>query len=332
MALGREDREKGIEVLFDYLIKKRFLGELAYREFRDKNRLEMPHEDFEQFLNSYAGQYGWSTERLKSFIQEIERASILDQSGEVNFKHRSFLDYFAAFYVYENRGDIENLNDLIVDTYFDDIWGEVSFFYIGLRREISQELLKRIYSYSSEDLTADLCKLLGGRLLQAGWHSTTQQHVYGIENAISYAPRVRKHFQEIITSLDSNVPDIVSDFIALSLTDLSFNSGFLERHIKNIFKQLITSKSPDEIYKAVALFWSMHRFLKPDEVKENIDAILDGIMGFPANEQARILLLMLLIEEDKEIMRPIRRQMNKLKKRSPETVRALLPARQKGFR
>ena len=28
MALGREDREKGIEVLFDYHIKKKFLAEL----------------------------------------------------------------------------------------------------------------------------------------------------------------------------------------------------------------------------------------------------------------------------------------------------------------
>lgn len=40
MALGRWDREKGIAVLFEYLIKKRFLGELAYNEFREKNRLE----------------------------------------------------------------------------------------------------------------------------------------------------------------------------------------------------------------------------------------------------------------------------------------------------
>ena len=332
MALGREDRKKGIEVLFEYLIKKRFLGVLAYREFLGKNRLEIPVEDFKQFLDSYAEQYGWSQENLEGFVQEIERAGILDLRTEVNFKHRSFLDYFAAFYIYENREDLKNLNDLIVDTYFDDIWGEVSFFYIGLRREISQDLLEGIYSYKDDVLTADLCKLLGGRLLQAGWHSPTEQHVYGIENAISYAPRVREKFQEIIASSDSNIPNIVSDFIALSLTDLSFNSGFLERHIKNIFKQLITSKSPDEIYKAVALFWSMHRFLKPDEVKENIDAILDGIMGFPANEQARTLLLMTLIEEDKEIRKLIRRQIGKLKKKSPEAFKTLLPAKRKGFR
>ena len=36
MALGRWDRDKGIAVLFEYLIKKRFLGELAYCEFREK--------------------------------------------------------------------------------------------------------------------------------------------------------------------------------------------------------------------------------------------------------------------------------------------------------
>ena len=104
MALGREDQKKGIEVLFKYLSKKRFLGELAYREFRDKNRLEMPHEDFEQFLNSYAEQYGWSPENIEGFIREIDRAGILNLEENVNFKHRSLLDYFAAFHLHESRG------------------------------------------------------------------------------------------------------------------------------------------------------------------------------------------------------------------------------------
>ena len=181
-------------------------------------------------------------------------------------------------------------------------------------------------------LAADLLKLLSGRLLQAGWHSPTQQHVYGIENAINYAPRVREKFQEIIASLDSNISNIVSDFIALSLADLSFNSGFLERHIKKILKQLQTSQSHDDIYMSVVLLGAIRRFLQRDEVKESINVILDRAMGFPVNEQAKILLLMTLIEEDKEIMKPIKRQINKLKKRSPEIVRALLPAKRKGFR
>ena len=332
MALGRGDREKGIEVLFDYLIKKRFLGELAYCEFRHKNRLVIPCEDFEQFLNSYADQYGLSAENLKGFVREIDRAGILNQGDYVNFRHRSFLDYFAAFYLHESRGDLKKLNDLIVDTYFDDIWSEVSFFYIGLRREISHELLEGIFSYESDGLTGYLDKLLSGRLLQAGWHSPVEQFVYGIEEAIRYAPQVRKSFQEILTSSDSNVPVIMSDFLVLCFADLSFNSGFLERHIRKILKQLRTCQSQDNIYMSVVLLGAIRRFLQRDEVKENINTILDGIMAFPANEQARIFLMMLLIEEDKEIMKPIRRQLSKLKKRSPEVVRALLPARRNGFR
>lgn len=329
MALGKEDREKGIEVLFEYHIKKKFLATLAYREFLKKNRLGIPREDFEQFLNSYAEQYGWSPENLKSFVREIDRAGILNQGENVNFKHRSFLDYFAAFYLHESRGDI---NDLVVNTYFDDIWSEVSFFYIGLRREISPDLLEGIYSYKDEALMADLYKLLVGRLLQAGWHSPVSQHIYGIEQAIKYAPRVHKRFQEIITSSDSNIPNILSDFIVLILANFSFNSGFLKDHIKKILEQLVTSNSQEDIYMAVVLLGAIRRFLQPGEMKENINAIFDRVMGFPVNEQARIFLLMMLIEEDKEIMRPIRRQMNKLKKRSPEIVRALLPAKRKGFR
>ena len=77
MALGREDTEKGIKTLFDYLVKKRFLGVLAYHEFREKNRLGSPREDFDRFTMSYAEQYGWYSENLESFVQEIERTGIL---------------------------------------------------------------------------------------------------------------------------------------------------------------------------------------------------------------------------------------------------------------
>ena len=334
MALGREDKEKGIEVLFDYLIKKKFLGALAYNEFLNKNKLEIAVEDLQHFLDSYAAQYGWSSERLHGFVREIERTGILDQRDKVNFKHRSFLDYFAAFYIYENRGDIRNLNDLIVSTYFNDIWSEVSFFYVGLRREISQELLESIYSYKDDALTADLYKLIGGRLLQAGWHSPIEQHVYGIEKAISYAPRVHKRFQEIITSSDSNIPNIASDFVVLSFAHFSLNSGFLECHIKKILEQLIISKSHDDLYMAVVLLGAIRRFLPLNEVKKHINDMLGGLSSpsLLESEQARILLLMALIEEDKEIMKLIRRQTRRLHKKSPEVFRALLPAKRKGFR
>ena len=332
MVLGREDQDKEIAVLFDYLSKKKFLSALAYYEFWEKNRLGIPREDFAQFLDSYAAQYGWSSEKLDDFVLEIERAGILDHRDKVNFKHRSFLEYFAAFHVYENREDIKDLNDLIVNTYFDDIWNEVSFFYIGLRREISHDLLESIYSYKDDALMADFYKLLGGRLLQAGWHSPVEQHVYGIEQAIRYAPRIRKRFQEIITSSNLNVPNIMSDFIVLILADFSFNSGFLRHHTEKILEKLTISKSQEDIYMAVVLLGAIRRFLSPNKVKEYINYMLGGLSSSSSpEEQARILLLMQLIEEDREIIKLIKRHTNRLKKKSPEAFRALLPATQKGF-
>ena len=333
MVLGREDRKKGIEILFEYHIKKKFLGELAYHEFWKKNGFEISKADFKTFLDTYANKYRLMPERLDDFVKELERAGILNLREEIIFKHRSFLDYFAAYHVHEIRGDIEDLNSLVVKTYFDDSWSEVAFFYIGLRREITQDLLEKIYAYQGDNPTVDLYKLLGGRLMQAGWHSTAQQYAYCIRESINYVPRVHKHFHDFITSSDSNVPGIVSDFVTFSLTNLSFNSAFLANHVKDVLKTLVNSESKDDVYKAVALLWSVRRFLNPEDVKENIDRILEKSNSLQDDtEQARTLLLLTLIEGDNETRERIERQTKRLAKKSSKVFKALLPAKRKGFR
>ena len=333
MALGSEDRKKGIQVLFEYHIKKKFLGELAYQEFWEKNRLEIPKVDFQIFLDSYSEKYPLISGDLNGFVEELERAGVLNLREEIIFKHRSFLDYFAAYHIHEIRGDIADLNDLVVNTYFDDIWGEVAFFYIGLRREITQDLLEKIYSYSGDNPTIDLHKLLGGRLMQAGWHSTAEQYAFCIEEAINHVPRVHKHFHDFITSSDSNVPGILSDFITFSLTNVSFNSAFLANHVKDVLKKLVNSESKDDVYKAVALFWSVRRFLDPEDVEKNMDKILEKSISLQDDmEQARTLLLLTLIGGDNETRERIARQTRKLAKKSTKVFKALLPAKRKGFR
>ena len=217
---------------------------------------------------------------------QLDRAGILDQREEVTFKHRSFLEYFAAFYVYENREEIEDLNRSVASIYFDSTWSEVAFYYVGLRREISQDLLERICSYDGSTPTGVVEKFLSGRLLQAGWHSPYQRHVFGIKNAILCAPRVRDIFREVIDSADSNIPGIFSDFFVLTLADFSFGSAFLERQSRSILRKLIESKSYDDIYMAVSLFSSIYRFLDGDERKEFTTDLLGGSAALPLNEQA----------------------------------------------
>ena len=107
----------------------------------------------------------------------------------------------------------------------------------------------------------------------------------------------------------------------------------MANHIKEILKQLINSESNDDTYRAVALFWAVRRFLKSEDVKQNIDEILGKLNGFEDDsQQARILLLLTLIEEDKETRKRIGRQVKKLAMKSPKVFEALAPTRRKGFR
>src|SRR5205807_2643075 len=74
-VLGRYDKEKGIEVLFEYLIKKRFLAEMAYKQFSSKGLVEVGREEFDAFCGEYAEKYGLD-EQLALFVHEIERAGV----------------------------------------------------------------------------------------------------------------------------------------------------------------------------------------------------------------------------------------------------------------
>ena len=333
MVFGREAQDKGIEVLFDYVIKKRFLGELAYHEYLCNNKFELSDKDFRQFLDSYMQKYGLEIDNVNHFIREIERAGIIDIKDNVIFKHRSYLDYFAAFHIHENRETFENLNDFIVDIYFNEIWSEVAFFYIGLHRNISQDLIEKILKHNGDGINILISKLLSGRLLQAGWYSPVEQHVIGINEAIQFAPQVQKHLQEIVSSADSHIPQYKCDYLVLLLCDLSFNSGFLEKQIKPIIESLINSDSVDDIFMAISLLWSIRRFLNPDDVRKIIEQIMKPLNTLIDSEQARLVLLLSMIEEDdKEIQRLIGRHIRKIIKRSPHVFKALLPLKRKGFR
>ena len=116
LVLGRYDKDKGIAVLFDYLIKKRFLAALSYYEFFQKKRLSITQNDFDDFLMEYATTYGWSESRRIDFSHDIERSGTLDLQSvdSISFRHRSFLDYFVAYYLLENREEFGDIDSEIV--------------------------------------------------------------------------------------------------------------------------------------------------------------------------------------------------------------------------
>lgn len=336
LMLGRWDKDKGIEVLFEYYVKSRFLAELAFMEFLKKERLEISKKEFEDFFDNYATRYGWDKGSLEGFMKEIRRAGILRMGETVLFRHRSFLDYFGARYIFEKRGDFENLNDFIVKIYFTDIWGDTVFFYIGLVKEVNEIVIDKIFETKSKGLSTYINKFLTGTLLQAGWSSPTRTKYYGIGKAVTFAPMIRDKFLEIAKNKGIEMPLIFADFFVISLSDFAFGSAFLFKEAKSLFSDLSKKPCKENLYIMLSLLWSMQRFLSPNELQEAIKNFLEILSKIPKldiREEARSLLFLMIMErQDKATVRTIRRKLDRLKKRGPEIFRELLPHRKKGFR
>ena len=333
LILGRYDKDKGIEVLFEYFVKKRFLAALAFEEFFRKEHLETSQADFNKFLNNYVELYGWVRE---DFIREIERAGILDFGDKVVFRHRSFLDYFVAQYILENREDFEDLEGQVVHIYYDDVWSDVSFFYLGLRRHVPRSTLEKIFAKEEDSLVTHIDKLLTGRLLQAAWHSPRETRLFGIDKAVEYAVPTREGFLALAKRADTPIPSILADFFVMTLSDLSFGSGFLLEEVNLLFRRLQGQPTSNGLYQMLSLLWSTQRLLKPDEIREkakDILATIDKIPDLSLRDESIALVLVDLIEhKDKAITKTIKKRLSKLGKKHPRLFAGILPPKPRGAR
>jgi hypothetical protein len=205
LALGSEDKtRKNLDVLFNPEIKKGFLEELAFQEIFSKNRDRIKRSEFDDFLEWYANQQQWDADELRNFAIEIERAGILEIKDYVNFAHGTFLDYFIALRIYENREDIPELNDYLSKLYFDEWWYDVVFYYAGLKKKIHKSLINRIIDYDDgqpEDIGKNVSKVLVGRLLQAAWQSDAENKTYGIKKSLEYCAKVRECFLDFTKTI-----------------------------------------------------------------------------------------------------------------------------------
>lgn len=338
IALGRFDKEKGIDVLFEYEVKKRFLAELAYTEFLQKNNLDIQKTDFALFVSNYSQRYSWDREKLNDFVREIERAGILTISDVVSFCHRSFLDYFAAYHIYVGQGRIgkDRLDDMIRKLYFSDVWGDVAFFFIGLNREINEETIDKIVSYDREGLIYDIDRFLVGRLLQAGWHSTSEVKISTLRRLLTFAPRIRKTVVEAAAQKKPGFPEIFGDFLILALCEIGLVSGFIEKEERLLFNELSSNRDSQSLYSSLLILRAIRKFCSTEELRGLIDSILDAMpetKSLTPEDQARLLVLCSNIEiDDPDVKKYIKRKILRIWEKHPGIRQRLLPQPKKGFR
>ncbi len=337
LIFGRLDKEKGIEVLFDYIIKKKFISELTYKEFYVKKRLEVPLEDFEKFLEKYAQKYGWDRKELEKFIKEIERVGLIGIENNVYFRHRTFLDFFIAHNIFSNRENIKDLDALISELHYSDLWEDVAFFYVGHKREISKKTLDIIFSKEGDDILIILNKLLVGRLLQAAWHSDNETKFHGMVEAIKYSPQFRKKIEKITAlSKKRKFPTFFLDFLVIMFSEYSFSSIFLFDISKSVIENIIQNPDKDSPLMLMSLMAAHFSQFEKNEKENLINQILDLSSKYHSVEdQARTILTLLIIEKksaDKALKKSLEKKLEKLLKKYPELNKKILPPKKKGFR
>ncbi len=331
-VLGREDKNKGVEVLFEYLIKKRFLASLAFREFVKFNRTEISRDDFDWFLAAYGKEYRMDEMTMQKFVDEIERVGALQVCEEaVFFRHRSFQDYYAGFFIYDRRDEIENLNEFVVDKYFDDDAGETTFFYVGLRRALTPQLLDGIFDFGdSSSLTTNLYKAMSGHLLQAGWHSSTTVKLSGIRQTLESLDMSRENFYKMAVKEKWTQPKVMSDAYLLSVSDFSLKSGFLIAELEEVMAELKRSDRDEDIFKRIALLGALRTFTSLDKIREEIVPLLEKIEAsaqLVAEDKVRFALLLGILDRgDGAAAKSLRRKIRKIYNHHPKEVFKLLPA------
>jgi hypothetical protein len=335
--LGRYDRDRGITVLFEYLVKKRFLAWIAYYEFYCKNRLEIPLQEFNKSVHEYIATYQSEVdeERGAQFISEIERSGVILCRDTVSFRHRSFLDYFIAQYIFDRREDFGDLESLVTGVYFDTLWSDVAFFYSGLKREIPLSLLHKILDSPSENLESSIYKFTTGRLLQAAWHSPQLTKREGVRKTAEIAYSLREQLLNVTKALEDKVPEIFSDILVLFLAETSLRSMFLANELKLEIHQLQEESTRESLYGAMTLLWTAQKFLSEQEVTNIMGKMLDAVKSsnLSSKDEGIIICLLTAIENnDSTTVKAVGRHFERLKRRHPKAFQELLPVKRQGFR
>jgi len=337
-VLGRFDAARGIKSIFEYFIKKKFLAELAWTEFYMKDRLIISYKDFSDFVQIYAQEYGRVRKELDQFISEIVRAGILEIGDTVSFRHRSFLEFCSACTLAQHRADRKNISEDVVNIYFDLMWTEIAFFYIGILREVSELIVQTLDDYDESQFEFKVQKALIGRLLQAGWDTPSKLKMIAMEVALRQITGIRDELDSAIdtaiTAHGAPIPGIFSDFFIIALAEYSFGSMTFLNEVLSLHNRLSTDDDHESLLKCLLLLWANRRRLTIDQSKELIPSALEVLSKLEKSQKLTVrdkyiclFLMQHIQEQDTKLLRSIRRKMDNVRRLYPSDMRRLLPAK-----
>lgn len=331
LIVGRYDKDRGIQVIFEYWLKRQFLAAVAFEALLDHGRTQLSGDEFAGFVRDFATKYGLAEEQLDTFLREIERAGVLACGEQVAFVDRSFFEFFAATYLSQKRDEIEDVDTLVADLYFSNTASEVAVFYVGLKRELPERTLDAVLTGPRDEPYAAADRFMVGRLLQAAWGTPAALKERGMLEGIVLGHWIRETLVDEARQLPRGFPLIHCDFLVLSLAKAAYDSMFLADPGLRVLKELRASEEPHVLYDCVLLLYSIARHLDPGQLEAQIQELYESLSlcdSVAFDEKASAFLLLRMISEGhRSLSRTIEKRIQRLVKSSPETFRALLRKR-----
>jgi len=332
LTCGKYDKGRGIETVFEYQVKRKFLAELAWEEFYLKGRLEIPNQSMDVFLQAYSKKYGWDEPTLRRFVSEIERTGLLRVEENVTFWHRSFLDFFIAMRISERRTEYPTLNKDIVNIYFDDIWADVTFYYVGIQREINDEIILGIAGWPASDFDACVLKILIGRLLQAAWHTPAESKIRAIEIGLQNIDQARSFVDQLLSASQRRLPTIYSDLFLMAICEYSFGSRTMLVQTSSVCNSLITVCDLTPLRNCLLLLWAQRSRLTEDKKRKKGAEVLALLARLEREGKllvrdkfVSLFMLEQMETENRELLKSIRRKIKRTKEIYRGDMTKLLP-------
>ncbi|MCF6173742.1 MAG: hypothetical protein L3J44_08195, partial [Campylobacteraceae bacterium] len=245
ITLGEFEVSTEIDKLFDPSIKKDFFAKLAYEMFFLKNKVKIEKEDYKLFYTSFFENHTFITDK-EAFLENILRVGLINiEESEVQFSHKSFLDFFIALFFQTNKEELQDegkFDELFQLYSIVDQWEDVAFFYFGLKKKINKvELDKLENQILSLDNSFEIKfnQFYLGRLVQYAWMTDDPYKKRIIKNAMDISLELKDIIHDMFkTSLDmQEVPKLLSSISMFHLIDFCYGSTFLRTETKQLIAE-----------------------------------------------------------------------------------------------
>ncbi|HHD82317.1 MAG TPA: hypothetical protein ENK82_06605 [Campylobacterales bacterium] len=343
IMFGEFDMSAEIDQLYEPRIKREFFSTLSYEVFFIHDRVQISYKEFLDFINLFCKRHSFITHQEK-FLESIKRVSILKiDKEEVYFSHKSFLDFFIAYYFKDNKEEL--IEELEFDRFYTlytstQQWDDVVSFYFGLRTKINKHEFKRL-KHNIEKLDSSFDKRLHqfylGRIVQYGWMTQSDFKQEIIAEGMKVSLQLKEDFHLIFKrQFKMNIPSILSNIAIFNLIELCYSSSFLLNETKKLIQHIDEDES--NLYFAILYILKNAQVLDRRYVNRNLRKIVPKIQNI-SNLQDKVLLMMLIdffekkgkIELDKELSENIDRLILKYKKRFPDIFQTILSVKKSSF-